>query len=156
MFRSTTPLDQQRQAYGMSALPDCIKTDAVGEYGHAMSKPSGEIARELVSTVNALCERLGDAPEGTALTYHIGHLASDRAPTVTKLDPAERAELDLLADRVWQLAEQGWVHLVQRRLAPECFAYQVVVRPRRVPIAQARWGPERVRRPTIAARRRAA
>jgi hypothetical protein len=115
-----------------------------------------EIARELVATVNALCDRLGDAPVGTTLTYHIGHLAADRAPTVTKLDPVERAELDLLADRVMQLAEQGWVHPVQRRLAPECFAYQVVVRPRRVCVAQARWEPERASRPTIATRRRAA
>jgi hypothetical protein len=96
-----------------------------------LALPGCEIARELVSTVNALCDRLGDAPVGTTLTYHIGHLACDRTPTVTKLDPAERAELDLLADRVMQLAEQGWVHPVQRRLAPECFAYQVVVRPRR-------------------------
>lgn len=121
-----------------------------------LALPGCEIARELVSTVNALCDRLGDAPVGTTLTYHIGHLAYDRTPTVTKLDPAERAELDLLADRVMQLAEQGWVHLVQRRLAPECFAYQVVVRPRRVPIAQARWEPERPNRTAATARRRAA
>jgi hypothetical protein len=80
--------------------------------------------------VNALFDRLGDAPPGTTLTYHIGLLVCDRAPTTTSLSPAERAELDLLADRVFQLAEQGWVHLVQRRLAPECFAYQVVIRPR--------------------------
>lgn len=121
-----------------------------------LALPGCEIARELVSTVNALCDRLGDAPVGTTFTYHVGHLAYDRTPTVTKLDPAERAELDLLADRVMQLAEQGWVHLVQRRLAPECFAYQVVVRPRRGRIAQARWEPERASRTAATARRLAA
>lgn len=118
-----------------------------------LALPGCEIARELISTVNALCDRLGDAPVGITFTYHIGHLAYDRTPTVTKLDPAERAELDLLADRVMQLAEQGWVHPVQRRLAPECFAYQVVVRPRRVRIAQARLEPERANRMAATARR---
>jgi len=95
-----------------------------------LALPGCEIACELVSTVNAMFDRLGDAPPGTTLTYHIGLLVCDRAPTRTNLSPEERAELDLLADRVFQLAEQGWVHLVQRRLVPECFAYQVVVRPR--------------------------
>lgn len=36
------PLDQLRQSYGMASLPDCIKTDAVGEYGHPISKPIGQ------------------------------------------------------------------------------------------------------------------
>ena len=43
MFKTKPPpLDQLRQFYGMASLPDCIKTDAVGEYGHAISKPIGQ------------------------------------------------------------------------------------------------------------------
>lgn len=49
-----------------------------------LALPGCEIAREFVATVNALCERLGDAPVGTTLTYHIGHLASDRAAPATQ------------------------------------------------------------------------
>ncbi len=36
------PLEQLRQSYGMASLPDCIKTDAVGTYGHPISKPIGQ------------------------------------------------------------------------------------------------------------------
>jgi hypothetical protein len=96
-----------------------------------LALPGSEIARTYVPTLNALCDRLGDAPVGTTLTYHVGHLARDRDERESTLAAAERAELDLLAGRVLQLAAQGWVHPVQRRLAPACFAYQVVVRPRR-------------------------
>jgi len=44
MFGSTKPLDQLRQCYGMSALPDAITTTTLDEFGHAVTKPLTDAA----------------------------------------------------------------------------------------------------------------
>ena len=94
----------------------------------AMSVPVP--AQPTVLTENDLCDRLADAQAGDVITYHVGMLARDRAPQTHVLSTDRCRDLGAVADRVLQLAEAGWVHLVQRRLGEECFAYLLIVRPR--------------------------
>lgn len=85
---------------------------------------------DVVRTENGLCNRLADAAPGDTIVYHVGLLARDRDKIVTTLFPDRRDELEIVARRAWQMAEAGLVHLLQRRVADECFAYLVIVRPR--------------------------
>lgn len=85
---------------------------------------------DVVLTENGFCDRYADASPGDAIVYHIGLLARDRDRLASSLAPDARAELDRIADRVWAMAAQGLVHLLQRRVAPERLAYLAVIRPR--------------------------
>jgi hypothetical protein len=84
----------------------------------------------VIADENDLCDRLVESRPGDVITYHVGVLARDRAPETQMLPPERCRELGTLANRVLELAEAGWVHLLQRRLGEECFAYLLVVRPR--------------------------
>jgi len=84
----------------------------------------------LVLTENELCDRFADASPGDTLVYYIGHLAADRDLVTSKLPAAQRVDLDRLARRALRMHDEGLVHLVQRRVAPESVAYLAVVRPR--------------------------
>lgn len=88
------------------------------------------VPTNVVVSENDLCDRLADALPGDTITYHVGMLARDRAPQTQVLSPDRCRDLAAVADRVLQLAEAGWVHLVQRRLGEERFAYLLIVRPR--------------------------
>ena len=70
------PLDQLRQSYGMASLPDCIKNDAVGEYGHVISKP---IVQATTDDIAFAIQRLGT--ESTAVYQRLDALRQlhDRA-----------------------------------------------------------------------------
>ncbi|WP_137179246.1 hypothetical protein [Roseomonas sp. AR75] len=85
---------------------------------------------DAVLTENDLCDRYADASPGEAIIYHIGLLARDRDKVASELAAERRAELELVARRVWAMAEAGLGHLLQRRVAPGCCAYLLVVRPR--------------------------
>lgn len=85
---------------------------------------------DVVLTENGLCDRYADASPGDVIVYHIGLLARDRDRLASSLAPDARAELDRVADRVWAMAAQGLVHLLQRRVAPGRLAYLAVARPR--------------------------
>jgi hypothetical protein len=74
-----------------------------------------------------LCAWLAEAEPGEALEYHRGFLALDRAAGARRLPEAEQAELGRLADRAWWAAEQGLVHLVQRRRR-DGYRYLIVAR----------------------------
>jgi len=87
-------------------------------------------SRPVALTENDLCDRLADAKAGDIITYHVGMLARDRAPETQVLSLDRCRQLGAVADRVLLLAEAGWVHLVQRRVGEECFAYLLIVRPR--------------------------
>jgi len=87
-------------------------------------------SQPMVLTENDLCDCLADAPAGATITYHVGMLARDRAPHTQVFSPDRCRDLGAVADRVLLLAEAGWVHLVQRRLGEERFAYLLIVRPR--------------------------
>lgn len=81
-------------------------------------------------TQTALCAWVGDASPGDQLVYHRGYLAIDTGADSLVGTPAERQELRRVANRAWQLAQDGVVHLVQRRHGEVDYAYLVVVRPR--------------------------
>ena len=89
-----------------------------------------DLRRAVVRTENDLCDRLADAQAGDVITYHVGMLARDRSPQTQILNNDRCRNLGAVADRVLQLAEAGWVHLVQRQLGEESFAYLLIVRPR--------------------------
>jgi hypothetical protein len=59
---------------------------------------------------------------GDQLEYHRGHLVWDRRPT-SILAGKERRQLGRLADAALRAAEDGLVHLVQRRNGPFDFSY---------------------------------
>ena len=81
-------------------------------------------------TEAALCVWVGQASTGDQLAYHQGYLAIDTGTESLFGTPADRKELRRVADRAWQLAQEGTVHLVQRRTGELDYTYLVVVRPR--------------------------
>ena len=78
----------------------------------------------------ALCAWVGSASPGDRLVYHTGFLSFDTAVDSRFGTPAQRQELRRVAGRAWRLAQEGIVHLVQRRLGEAAFDYMIVVRPR--------------------------
>ncbi|WP_075220691.1 hypothetical protein [Acuticoccus yangtzensis] len=77
-----------------------------------------------------LCGWIGQAAPGAALEYHRGFLALDTVAVASRLPNDQREELLRMSRRAMWAAEQGLVHLVQRRLAPDCFAYLAIARPK--------------------------
>ena len=91
---------------------------------------------DIVPDANTLCERVLNGRPGERILYWIGLLARDRDTLASSLPSARRAELHITADAAMRLAEAGWVHLLQQRVAPDCCAYLAVVRPRPRTLAQ--------------------
>ena len=73
---------------------------------------------------------VAQAVPGDRLEYHRGFLVLDTFALFTKLDDRGRTELAKLGSRAFWAAEQGLVHLVQQRIAPDQFAYIAVARPK--------------------------
>ena len=103
----------------------------VGSAGsrHANPCPASPI------TESDFCTWLSSAVSGDGLTYHSGFLARDVNNTVSALRDADRMELTHLARSARWAAEEGLVHLLQRRQGPEQFAYLAIARPRSTPRA---------------------
>ena len=77
----------------------------------------------------ALCSWLSQAAPGETLEYHRGLLCMDRGGFDTAQKNARSHTLNLLANRAYDLAERGFVHLVQRRIGPDTFSYRAIARP---------------------------
>ncbi len=77
-----------------------------------------------------LCAWVGSAVPGDRIIYHRGFLAVDVSPLTFKVPDAERRELLRVAQRAFQLAEDGLVHLVQGRDAEGDFTYIAIARSR--------------------------
>ncbi len=75
-----------------------------------------------------LCRWIGSAAPGDILEYHRGFLAIDIGTLA--LPPARQRAFKLLAGRAAWAAENGFIHLVQRRLGPSLFGYLAIKRPR--------------------------
>jgi hypothetical protein len=73
----------------------------------------------------ALYGWLQRARAGEQLEYHRGLLTWDRSPASDLADPDRRA-LAEVADAVFRAAEDGGVHLVQRRRGPFDFSYLAI------------------------------
>jgi hypothetical protein len=97
----------------------------------SMSSPAIGLNPGLSET--EFCDQIADAVPGEAVTYHVGMLARDRTWPLSKLPEDQRIVLGAIANRALKLFEAGRVHLVQRRVGPERFAYLAIVRrqPRR-------------------------
>jgi hypothetical protein len=78
----------------------------------------------------ALCAWVAHAEPGEALAYHQGSLAIDRGPPGQPFMSTKALALAKTSDMAMRLAERGFVHLVQRRLAPDQFLYLAIARPR--------------------------
>lgn len=77
-----------------------------------------------------LCAWLSQAAPGETLEYHRGFLGVDRTPLGQPMSAEDRGDLVCIAERAMRLAEQGLVHLVQRRLGADTFSYLAVARVR--------------------------
>lgn len=73
---------------------------------------------------------IATAEPGAALEYHRGFLCVDCAELVTKLETDDRKRLHALSDVAARAERGGLVHLVQRRVATDVFAYLAIARPR--------------------------
>ena len=62
---------------------------------------------------------------GQQLEYHRGHLIWDRSPA-SSLAEGERRALARVADAAWQAANDGLVHVVQRRNGPFDCSYLAI------------------------------
>jgi hypothetical protein len=66
---------------------------------------------------------LRHAAPGDRLTYWRGHLAADVYLVGARSWGPEAWRLVGVRRCAWDLAQQGWVHLVQQRVAPDVCAY---------------------------------
>jgi hypothetical protein len=73
---------------------------------------------------------IGQAAPGDILEYHRGFLALDTFSLGSPLGDRDRKELSRVASRAMWAAEQGLVHLVQRRNGPDDFSYLAIARPK--------------------------
>lgn len=80
-------------------------------------------------TETMLCTWYGSAGPGDCIVYHRGFLAIEASPLTFKLPEPERRELLRVAQRALQLAENGLVHLVQRRNGEGDYTYLAIARP---------------------------
>ena len=94
----------------------------------AVSQTNPRAMRRLTET--AFCAWLGQAHPGAQLAYHRGLLALDASINSQTPKSDARHELSRVARRAWWAAEQGLVHLVQRRNGPDDFTYLAIARPR--------------------------
>lgn len=76
-----------------------------------------------------LCGWLGTAAPGDTLEYHRGCLMLDVRADSSRLAPADRMVLANVARRAYWAAEQGLVHLVQRRHGADDYSYLAIARP---------------------------
>jgi len=82
------------------------------------------------SSESAFSHWLAVAEPGSIAQYHDGFLTLDVAKTGTRLSAGGHKELVAVARLAWWASEERIVHLVQRRLGPNRFAYLAIMRPR--------------------------
>lgn len=80
----------------------------------------------IVTNEAALLDWLETARPGERFTYHIGHLAADRARETSGLAASAREALGRIADHVMTLAGQDMLIAVQSRLDDGRMAYLAI------------------------------
>lgn len=90
--------------------------------------PNTTTARRFTDT--EFCAWIGQAHPGDRLVYHRGVLALDANHDSEAPKTDARRELARVARRARWAAQQGLVHLVQRRNGPDDFTYIAIARPR--------------------------
>ena len=76
------------------------------------------------------------AQPGDAIEYHRGFLTVDRARETSALREDDRQVLCRIANLALRLSSVGLIHLVQRRIKPDCFSYVAVARKRDCELSQ--------------------
>ena len=84
---------------------------------------------QLLLNAIQFCAWVAQATPGDSLEYHRGLLALEGSEWSQDFAGVRRRELNRLARRVGWAAEQGLVHLVQRRNGPNDFSYIAIARP---------------------------
>ena len=77
----------------------------------------------------SFCAWLAQAEAGDALIYHRGLLVVDKDHAISTLPAEQRLAVSLVADAAFRAAQEGLVHLVQKRLAMDRFLYIAIARP---------------------------
>ena len=95
-----------------------------------MSPVSRFPTTRLLLTDVEFCAWLGQAGPGERVEYHRGFLVVDVARGSSTLPEPDRNELVRLGRRAMRASQHGFVDLVQRRHAAECFSYLAVARAR--------------------------
>ena len=86
-----------------------------------------EPVRNLITSQSKLLNWFGIAWPGERFTYHIGNLAADRATESSQLSPADREELDRIAQLIMAAVAQGWLMPAQRR-RPDGYVEYIAIR----------------------------
>ncbi|MCB8836165.1 hypothetical protein [Aurantimonas sp. VKM B-3413] len=76
------------------------------------------------------CVWIGQASPGEQFEYHAGFLSVDAAAVMSRLQETDRRRLSALAAATRRASDAKLVHLVQRRLGPNRFAYVAIARPK--------------------------
>jgi hypothetical protein len=99
--------------------------------GRNRSKPNAQKATpQLLVNAIQFCAWVGQASAGDKLEYHRGLLAMDAGECSQSFEGHRRRELNRVARRAWWAAEQGLIHLLQRRNGIDDFSYIAIARPR--------------------------
>ena len=76
----------------------------------------------------SFCAWVAQARPGDVLEYHRGFLCLDRGtPEQTNKKP-HQIQLDEMSARAFDLAERGFLHLLQQRVGDACFRYMAIAR----------------------------
>jgi hypothetical protein len=90
------------------------------------AEPTTEsVSARLPLTVGDVERWFANAESGSTLAYHHGFLALDRGPG-SRLGEDAGEELHRVARAMMAMAEEGYVHLVQRRHGPCHYSYLAV------------------------------
>ena len=97
-----------------------------------MTKPRAPQDRQPAGTLTDIdfLAWITTAEPRAALEYHRGFLCVDCAELVSHLETRDRKRLLTLSDVAARAERAGLVHLVQRRVAIDIFAYLAIARPR--------------------------
>jgi hypothetical protein len=96
--------------------------------GRNRSKPAERATPQLLVNAVQFCAWVAQASPGYKLEYHRGLLALDASEFSRDFAGPRRRELNRVAHRASWAANQGLVHLVQRRNGPDDFSYIAIAR----------------------------
>jgi hypothetical protein len=91
----------------------------------------------LILREKAFIQWLGKARTGSRITYHVGHLATDRVQGLGPLSESACRELAAIADRALALAQVDRLLLVQKRHGPGDYSYFAVMPKQHQPVRRA-------------------
>jgi hypothetical protein len=101
----------------------CAPLSEVPDTTIGITAPPERPTPVLFTDEDALCDWIANAVPGAVMIYYRGHLAYDRMPSTGVFANPDRKRLIAVAKRAMQAAEDGLIHLVQRRHGPQDYSY---------------------------------